>query len=248
MYNKKISVLIPAYNEEKTIGDCLEELVKIKKESTYPIEIIVCNNGSTDKTTEIVKQFPGVLLVHEKRRGTNYARQAAFEFSTGDIIACIDADCVPSKNWISRGASYFIDTNTVSVSGICIVKDYPFTLVITGLQAIVFPLINITSKMFQNGGIIIGGNVFISRYALKSIGGFDTSRKFWGDDARMGKLLSQIDGGMHYSLSIRVTTSSRRFRENGFWKTSWNYSKYWIYNFFDKNPNNFEPSDDDIIR
>ena len=62
-----VSLIIPALNEEKTIGDCLVSLFKMD----YPPErweILVVDNGSTDRTAEIVKSFP-VRYLREERRG-----------------------------------------------------------------------------------------------------------------------------------------------------------------------------------
>ncbi len=236
MYNKKISVLIPAYNEEAKIADCLTVLIEIKKKSMYPIEIIVCDNGSTDKTAEIVKRFPNVTLVHEERRGTNFARQTAFESSTGDIIACIDADCIPDPDWIRKGASHFTDAAIISVSGLCkFSTDYRFAIVITLIQFLFYPILHRMSLIMRNGGMMLAGNVFVTKYALNRIGGFPVEKTFWGDDAMLSKNLQNIVGGtMIYDTSVRVTTSSRRYKNEGFWKTLWGYTKNWINVFFDK--------------
>src|SRR5437016_13274445 len=68
-YEKKVtknypslSILVPAYNSEKTIARCLKSILKLK----YPkkVETIVINNGSTDSTAEIVKKFPSIKLVN----------------------------------------------------------------------------------------------------------------------------------------------------------------------------------------
>ena len=115
MSDKLISILIPVYNEEKIIAECLTALTIIKQKSVYPIEIIVCDNGSTDRTFEIVKQFePNVLLVREERRGTSIARQTAFEYSQGALIACIDADTARTA---SAGSGAADDSCTPPSSG-----------------------------------------------------------------------------------------------------------------------------------
>jgi glycosyltransferase involved in cell wall biosynthesis len=93
-----ISVVIPAFNEEKLLGKCLESL---QKQSEKPFEIIVVDNNSTDKTVEIAKEF-GAKIVTEKQQGISYARNAGFNAARGEIIARLDADTEAFPNWILR--------------------------------------------------------------------------------------------------------------------------------------------------
>jgi glycosyltransferase involved in cell wall biosynthesis len=53
----KISFVIPAYNEERYVGDCLDAILKEKHANSYDVEIIVVNNASTDGTAEAVKKY-----------------------------------------------------------------------------------------------------------------------------------------------------------------------------------------------
>ena len=84
--NKKISIVIPCYNEEKTIRKILEEI------PSFIDEIIVIDNNSTDKTVEIVKKFRNVLLEKEPIQGYGAAIRRGFTKSQSDIVATIDGD------------------------------------------------------------------------------------------------------------------------------------------------------------
>lgn len=84
----KISVIIPTFNEEKVISDCLNSLIK---QSYQDFEIIVVDDGSSDSTKEIASRFP-VKVLEQKHRGPGLARNNGAEEATGDILVFVDAD------------------------------------------------------------------------------------------------------------------------------------------------------------
>jgi len=83
-----ISVIIPAYNEEKTVGS----VVKAVKSLSYVVEIIVVNDGSTDATEEVAEKAGAIVISHIKNQGKGSAIKTGFKNSKGDIIVFLDAD------------------------------------------------------------------------------------------------------------------------------------------------------------
>jgi len=86
---KKILAIIPAYNEEKTIGN----IVKISKR--YVDDVIVINDGSTDKTEEIAKKAGAKVITHKKNKGLGKSLRDGFKYALKnnfDIIITLDAD------------------------------------------------------------------------------------------------------------------------------------------------------------
>ncbi len=110
-----ISVIIPAYNAEKTISRCLNGFRKQTVPSTS-YEIIVVDDGSTDGTADIVKQFP-VRYLHQENSGPASARNYGASLSKAEIILFTDADCIPDSHWIEEMIKPFHDTNTMAVKG-----------------------------------------------------------------------------------------------------------------------------------
>ncbi len=91
-YFKKITIVIPALNEEQSIGSVIKEIpVRVLKEMRYSVEIMVIDNGSTDKTSYIANNS-GAKVIIQPIKGYGNAYKAGFANATGDIIATGDAD------------------------------------------------------------------------------------------------------------------------------------------------------------
>ncbi len=93
-----VSVVIPAMNEASRISRCLASVL----DQDYPrerMEVVVVDNGSTDATASVARQFP-VRVVEEARQGVAGARNTGIRAARGEIIAFIDADCVAKPDWL----------------------------------------------------------------------------------------------------------------------------------------------------
>lgn len=92
MVEIKVSIIIPAYNEEETIGDVLKDTIKTtRKLPKYSFEIIVVDNNSNDRTAAIAKK-QGVKVLTEKKKGKGNALIRGFKESKCPIIIMLDAD------------------------------------------------------------------------------------------------------------------------------------------------------------
>jgi glycosyltransferase involved in cell wall biosynthesis len=101
---KRISIIIPAYNEERYLGRCLDSIAALAEP---PFEVLVVDNNSTDATATIARAYPFVRLLSEPTQGRVFARNSGFQAATGDILARIDADAVLPTEWTTRIAAYF---------------------------------------------------------------------------------------------------------------------------------------------
>src|SRR5689334_19856462 len=95
----RISLVIPAYNEEAYLGDCLDSVIA---SGARFHEIIVVDNASTDRTAEVAAARSGVRVVHEPVKGLLAARQRGYLESTGEAVAYVDADTRMPKGWYDR--------------------------------------------------------------------------------------------------------------------------------------------------
>jgi glycosyltransferase involved in cell wall biosynthesis len=85
----KISVIIPVYNGEQYIENCLKNILS---QTCKELEIIVVNDGSTDRSAEIAGKFPVTVISHEKNRGLSAARNTGIDAAKGEYIHFMDAD------------------------------------------------------------------------------------------------------------------------------------------------------------
>jgi len=109
----KLSVVIPAYNEEKLIGACLKALTH----QTEPAdEIIIVDNNCTDNTLKIAKHYP-VRIIHEKIQGISYARNADFDAAKYELIGRIDADTIVGPTWVETVKKSFSEPQILAVTG-----------------------------------------------------------------------------------------------------------------------------------
>jgi len=91
--NIEISIIIPVYNEERSIAETLDQLSGILKTADRASEIIVVNDGSTDRTAEIVREYDEVVFVDRKHnRGYGYSLKEGIEMAQGEWIFIADAD------------------------------------------------------------------------------------------------------------------------------------------------------------
>ncbi len=196
-----VSVVIPAYNEEKYLPACLSAL----KSQDYKgrTEIIVVDNASTDNTAEIAASY-GCRVIYEPTKGYNRAITTGFNAAHGDIIACTDADTIVGKQWISKLVLNLSRKNVVACGGLFTFHDGPFLL---RILAFLFGKLNYH---------IAGANMAMWKHAYVRCGGFSSDINL-GADVDIDKRLRKL-GKVIIDRSLTVATSSRRFA-NAFWRT-----------------------------
>lgn len=118
----RLSVVIPAYNEERYLDACLRA---IQAQSVMPDEVIVVDNNSTDKTALIAGQYPFVTVIREKKQGLRFARNAGMDAATGDLIGRIDADTIIGPKWCERALQLFANPAIDAATGACSYYDLP---------------------------------------------------------------------------------------------------------------------------
>ena len=109
-----VSVVVPVYNGEKTIKKTIEALLSQKTEKSY--EIIVVDDGSTDDTPNIIKNYP-VKIITQKNAGPSAARNTGWKAASAEIVAFTDSDCIPVPDWIEVISNHFEKPSVGGVGG-----------------------------------------------------------------------------------------------------------------------------------
>jgi len=232
------SVVIPAYNEEKTINKCLDSLVRQK--TNTPFEVIVVDNNSTDGTQKVVKEFQNRLnppirrvnlkLITENKKGRGAARATGFKVAKGEIIFSTDADTQVSESWLERLSSYFKDKNTVVVTGPVKIKNCSFFF--NCFYNFFEPILSFIYHLIFGHFLFVGSNCAVRKTAYLKINGFDR-RLTSMEDVDLGFQLRKI-GKIKFARGISVITSGRRFENKPFAGILFYFKEFFQYFFFNK--------------
>ncbi len=109
------SVIVPFLNEEKLIDRCLNSLLQQEFEKR-DYELIFIDNGSSDRSPEIVRKYP-VTLLHEPRQDPYLARNRGIQMARGQFIAFTDSDCIVDRHWLTHLYQSFKTSNADIVIG-----------------------------------------------------------------------------------------------------------------------------------
>lgn len=200
----KVSVVIPAYNEEKFIGRCLGAMLGQIEPAD---EIIVVNNNSKDNTLEILKRF-NVRVVNEKTQGMIPARNRGFNETKGEIIARCDADVIVPYNWIKKIKENFTKKNIDALSGPITYTDSAL-IVNSPIPSKVY----LESLRIVNKGkrFLVGPNMSLSKNVWNKVrDSVSSDESKVHEDLDLSLKIFSVGGKIGYDSSLVVQSSARR--------------------------------------
>lgn len=234
----KLSVVIPAYNEEAFIGECLNSILREISGKSYDLEIIAVNNASKDSTRDIILSFPGVKLVDEPSKGLVKARRAGYLASSGELVANIDADTRMIPGWFDKVFEEFEKSpKLAALSGPFIYYDMSkrANMGVRFYYVIGFLIYLLNRYILRVGSMLQGGNFVVKRSALEAIGGFNAEFDFWGEDADLARRLVKV-GDVKFTFNLPIYASGRRLEKEGIAKTGARYVINYFSTIFFKKP------------
>lgn len=208
----RISIVIPAYNEEKYLGETLGSIVAALAEIKGG-EIVVVDNESTDSTRAIAERS-GATIVTEAVHNISSVRNAGAVTATGEVLVFVDADTQVQPGLFEQITACMLDNDCVG--GAVAVKYGPAKRQWVKYYLMGWQFWGRFLKMRQ------GAAQFCRKTAFDQIGGYDESI-YVGEDIefhwRLDKLFRETKGRTHFIEDPPVLTSSRRFDKMGLVRT-----------------------------
>ena len=201
----KVSIVIPAFNEEEFIKECL---VSVLNQKELPDEIIVVDNNSTDDTAKIAKRL-GAKVVTENRQGLIFARNKGFDCAKYEILARCDADTVVPTNWVKRIKYNFEKQKINALTGPILYYD---TMVKTLLPVRIYSR---SLKLLLNGNrVLFGPNMAITKSIWERVEPFvNLNDSLVLEDVDLSINILKAKGKIGYDPSLIVKTSARRIKK-----------------------------------
>lgn len=218
----KISVVIPAYNSEKTIAATVSSVLD---QTFADLEVIVINDGSTDKTLDIVEEFtdPRVQCFSYENGGLPTARNRGISHATGEYISFLDSDDLWTKDKLSKQLDVL--TSSASIGAVYswtynmfdIMYGYPKNI---AKAAPVFYQGNVYSELLIYNFLGHGSNLLMKRSVLDEVGHFDPDFKVAEDWEFYLRIARRWDFGLvpEYQIFYRKTSTSMSSDMDGYCK------------------------------
>lgn len=215
-----VSIVIPAFNAEKTVYRTVEACLA-QSYAAENIEIIVVDDGSTDRTKAVLAKYP-VKYLYQPNGGPAKARNLGWRAASGGIVFFTDADCVPEQDWIAKLLPLF-DSDKVGAAGgtydICNPEN------ITALS-IHYEIQYRHSRLPEYVRYLGSFNLAVRKSALETVGGFDESfRVACGEDADLSYRLTDQGYLLRFCRKCGVghyfPGSFVKFLIQQFWRGFW---------------------------
>lgn len=209
------SVVVPVFDEEDTIGDCLTRLAAQFDQIT---EIVVVDNNSTDGGRAVIDAWcsadPRVRVIDEARQGLVYARNAGLDAATGDLIARIDADTRVPPDWARTIVEFFtadVRGDWAALCGRGEAYDVPLAGRFDRWKTRLHPLNKLRSeKSVSEVPVLYGSNMVLRRATWVRIRDRVSMRRNIFEDVDMGLCVGDAGGRNAFLRSLTVGVSPRR--------------------------------------
>lgn len=204
---KRISVVVPARNEEELLPNCLSAL---RRQDADEFEIVVVDSASTDRTKEVAQSF-GAKVIRLDEPGAARARQAGFEAAKGKIVVSTDADAICKSDWLQKTTAPFRSPEVAAVFGTIELDGTSIWMQLGRTLHPWFQAIN----MKMGHPLFCGPNFAVTKQAFTEVDGFSINGKY-PDEAEDVLFAHKIKktGKIVFLRDSKVIVSSRRL-DNG---------------------------------
>ncbi len=203
----KLSIIIPAYNEEHHLVACLDS---VAAQTVKPDEVIVIDNNSTDKTAVIASSYPFVTLLTESEQGVVFARNRGFNAAKSDILGRIDADTILPPAWVETVQLLLANKDYAGVTGPVGYYDMPAP---AGNYWIDHQIRKYLYRGAPHVPFLFGSNSALRRSVWLKIKNQVCQDRSIHEDLDLAIHVSR-QGMIRYDKSLLAATSARRYDDN----------------------------------
>jgi len=216
----KVALYIPCYNSEETIQACLDGVLS----QTYPIdEILIIDDCSVDKTAEILKQYPVRIIRHAKNMGLAAARNSALRNTKSELIASLDSDCRPDKDWLRYLVNAVGSSKTAGIGGRAI--ESKASGIFNAWRSVHMKQ-HWGERKKHNPDFLFGSNTLFRRKALLRAGSYREAYRNNYEDVDISYRLKKLGYSLIYepkALAYHLRDDDIETLLNNFWKWNFNY-------------------------
>ena len=217
-----VSVIVPVYNAETMIGECIEALLN----QDYPkdrYEVIVVDNDSTDRTAEVIKRYPVKYVLEDKTHTSYAARNTGARHAKGETLAFCDADQIAVRAWLSALLRRWSDPAYGAFAGEVVPAEHDSSF-LSRYAALDENAYLQHWKHNPNSATVGSGNMALRRELFERLGGFRTNVPSgadlllgWGVTKDLGfKIAYEPDALMHHRLRTTRAALLRREKRLAF--------------------------------
>ncbi|MBF0619922.1 MAG: glycosyltransferase, partial [Candidatus Omnitrophica bacterium] len=195
-----VTIIIPAYNAEKTIAAAIE--AALAQVYAAAIELIVIDDGSTDRTAEIIRRYPTVRYFYQPNAGPASARNLGARHAAHHVLCFTDADCQPHRDWVALLVAGFYAEDIGAVAGSYGIANPGSVLA----QVVHFEILFRHTYLMPDHPQAFGSyNVAILRDVFEAVHGFSTDyRRASGEDNDLSYRILNSGKKIFFARQARV--------------------------------------------
>ena len=214
----RISLYVPCCNAERHLARTIEGALR---QAYPPDEILIIDDGCTDRTLEIAARYPVRMVRHGGNKGLAAARNTGLRNSSHELVAALDADCVPEADWLEKLVAVLDDPSVAIAGGM--LREGVLVSVADRWRQAHMPQ-DWGSKRLLNPRFVFGNNVIVRKSVVKEVGWYKEEFRTNGEDSDISRRIRAKGYNTFYEPAARVThlrQDTVRSVMATFWRWHW---------------------------
>ncbi len=195
----RASIYIPCYNAAEFLARSVEGLMQ---QTHRADEMLIVDDGSRDATLEVAARYPVRIVKHEHNRGLAAARNTALREARNDLVAALDADCVPARDWLEKLLPHFEDSRVAGAGGRLI--EGAHKSLADRWRSAHMPQ-EWGGALIRNPRFLFGNNAIVRKSVVEAAGGYDESMRTNGEDVDLSSRIRARGFDLVYDPAAGVT-------------------------------------------